>query len=636
MVRIWRTTAVATTALSVIFMMLLPAKAQTKDLRLERPSLRSLWLRSDQGADVDDASEAEYLAKLAIANAERLYGPDDVNTLLVVLSIANLYQSQGRYEDSERHFVRALTGFERLLGREDPDTLEIANKLGLLYQSEERYIESEILLRRVLSGYEKVLGRDHPRTLATANNLAATVQHTDKLQEAELLSNRVLTDSARALGETHPNILSALENLASVYSARGAFEEAEELYKRSLTISQHIGDSQKHRAASIANSLIYVSNMQGKNLDELKTYLAARGISTSNVCIEKSVCTPVRIYFGTNRNKEGATFGKDRSEILSLGHAVVTIPRAEVRKRGEIRRPTWYERNFLKIPDEGDPSKHFTILRDGLNVFANPGHFLKSVREQLVDAGKYKDHAVVFVHGYNVPFDAALYRTAQIAYDLGYDAADGSHIPFGTPFLFSWPSFGDVRGYLYDQDSARLAVDHLRKFIELISKQTGIKQVNVIAHSMGNIVLLRALKELHKPSRNEVSINQIILAAPDVDMAEFEQLSDAVVASAKGVTLYASSSDWAIVTAREIRKGAPRAGDVLEDGPLVIRNIYSIDITAVNTDALGVKHSEYAESKILLNDINRIFSKAENPPDVRNINFMKRQKAGLEYWRYAE
>ncbi len=43
------------------------------------------------------------------------------------------------------------------------------------------------------------------------------------------------------------------------------------------------------------------------------------------------------------------------------------------------------------------------------------------------------------MHGYNTSFDNALYRTAQIAYDLDFD---------GATFLYSWPS-GGARGELH-------------------------------------------------------------------------------------------------------------------------------------------------------------------------------------------
>ena len=65
----------------------------------------------------------------------------------------------------------------------------------------------------------------------------------------------------------------------------------------------------------------------------------------------------------------------------------------------------------------------------------------------------FADQALLFVHGYNVTFESALYRTAQIAFDLEFD---------GVPFLFSWPSKGDFQSYRADLDRANGCKRHLQ------------------------------------------------------------------------------------------------------------------------------------------------------------------------------
>jgi esterase/lipase superfamily enzyme len=110
------------------------------------------------------------------------------------------------------------------------------------------------------------------------------------------------------------------------------------------------------------------------------------------------------------------------------------------------------------------------------------------------EAAFAKDHAFVFVHGYATSFEHALYRTAQLAYDLG----DDGH-PFGTAFLYSWPSGGGVADYKHDFDSARLSVDHLTAFIRIVAARTDASHIHLIAHSMGNWPLLAALDRLELP-----------------------------------------------------------------------------------------------------------------------------------------
>jgi hypothetical protein len=175
---------------------------------------------------------------------------------------------------------------------------------------------------------------------------------------------------------------------------------------------------------------------------------------------EAANCTPVRIYFGTDRaseaNPDRIGFGPERGGRLQLGRAIVTVPRAVARKRGEIARPSWFDLKVLRTPPEGDPNRHFTIPKGGIVVFSDVDEFIFAVQQQVKEQSAFKDHAFVFVHGFWTTFDDALYRTAQIAYDLG----DGT-TPFGTAFLYSWPSGGALEDYKYDFDSARFAVEHL-------------------------------------------------------------------------------------------------------------------------------------------------------------------------------
>ena len=585
--------------------------------------------------------EASTIAQQALVLAESVLGTEHPSTLRSVDSLALLYSAWRRYGEAEQLYRRALASREKALGRDHPDVAHSLSLLAALDASQGRYAEAEALHKRALAIREKALGRDHPDVGQTLIDIAEVYSREGRYGEAEPLYKRAHAVREKALGPDHPNAGQALNGLALLYTQEGRYAEAEPLYKRTLEVSARLIGKEHPQTRESINNLVHLYNAQGKSLEELKLYLSAQGISISNVCAEKNICTPVRIFFGTDRMMDatldaGAKFGAERSAKLLLGQAVVTVPRAGDRRRGEIRRPTWWERNVLQVPAEGDPAKHFTILKDGFAIFSSPDTFLAAVREHMRDAGDYKEHAFVFVHGYNTAFDAALYRTAQIAYDLGYDEPGGLHIPFGTAFLFSWPSAGDPKGYLYDQDSARLAVDHLKDFLVLVASKSGAKQIHVIAHSMGNVTLLNALNDLSKAPPKGVMVNQIVLAAPDLDVGEFEKLAQTVTSLAKGVTLYASSKDLAMIAAREIRKGAPRAGDVFTDGPIVMNKIYSIDISAINTDIFSTKHSEYSDNKVLLNDINHIFSKGEQPPHARNINFSRRKKGKLEYWRYAE
>ena len=317
-------------------------------------------------------------------------------------------------------------------------------------------------------------------------------------------------------------------------------------------------------------------------------------------------------------------YGSERGHQLQLGRAMVTVP--AVHKVPDIERPWVIEIPYfkLKIYEEAeDRAKHFTLQEIGALTKEQMFAFVK---ERLAKSASFKDHALVFVHGFNTSFDDALYRTAQISYDLKFD---------GAPFVYSWPSGGKVASYTYDRGSAEQAEPHLAEFLNLVVKESGAKSISLIAHSMGNELLLRVLERMRPTAPEGVVISQVILAAPDVDRDKFTNIAREIMNFAKGVTLYAASNDKALGYSARFWGGVPRAGDIPATGPLVVPGVDTIDVTSVSTDSLGLNHSGYAENNILLNDIKLLIQTGERPPDKR-IPILERMTtaSGAAYWRY--
>ena len=131
--------------------------------------------------------------------------------------------------------------------------------------------------------------------------------------------------------------------------------------------------------------------------------------------------------------------------------------------------------------------------------------------------------------------------------------------------------------------------------MQLILDKTGAKNIHLIAHSMGNRPLVDVLGEMANNHTGPKRINEIILAAPDIDAGEFKTVAKSIGDIAHGVTLYASSNDRAMLASRTAHGEALRAGDVSASGPVIIKGIQSLDVSALNTDILALNHSTYAE-----------------------------------------
>ncbi|HEU4377487.1 MAG TPA: alpha/beta hydrolase [Hyphomicrobiaceae bacterium] len=336
----------------------------------------------------------------------------------------------------------------------------------------------------------------------------------------------------------------------------------------------------------------------------------------------------VPVFYGTDRDRSDQTnrvaYGTARAQRMELGRALVTVPK--LHQVPNIERPFAIRVPFFQITifeQAEDARRHFTIQQ--ISALSRE-EFIALARQRVGGSNAFKDQALIFVHGYNTDFDAALYRTAQMAYDLQFD---------GASFLYSWPSASGLTGYYYDRESATQAERFLRPFIDLVVRETGAQSVSLIAHSMGNLPLLQVLRDLGPTLPAGVQLNQIILASPDVDRDVFAYLAANLSKYGRGITLYCSANDRAMAAARRVAGGIPRAGDVPDDGPIVIDGIDTIDISATSTDTLALNHSIYAERTALLNDIGLLLQTGERPPD-RRIPILQRVTTsnGGAFWRY--
>ena len=340
----------------------------------------------------------------------------------------------------------------------------------------------------------------------------------------------------------------------------------------------------------------------------------------------------VPVFYGTDRKRSDAarkgdriTYGSDRARKLQLGYAMVTVPL--VHAMSNIERPSAWSLPYFGTVWQAkeDPSKHFTILSIGE---MSRRQLLAKVSERLGASRTFRKQALVFIHGYNVGFDDLLYRTAQISYDLQFD---------GAAFTYSWPSGSGWTSYPYDRESAAQAEPYLEDFLKMVQNETGAESINIIAHSMGNQMLLRVLRQLKPGNGQPPRINQIVLAAPDVDRDSFLALASRIQGVARGITLYAASNDLALEASRVFAGNQPRAGDVPNPplGPVVVSGIDTIDITKVSTAYIALNHSGYADHSQLLTDLSLLFRTGERPPNLRIPNYRSVSGAEGTYWRYG-
>jgi len=319
----------------------------------------------------------------------------------------------------------------------------------------------------------------------------------------------------------------------------------------------------------------------------------------------------VTVFYGTDREALGPGRYGPRRGTLAFGETEVSIPRNH--RMGRLESPSIWKLEFRP-----DPEKHVAVISVSAQSRAE---FLGGVN--AVIEGSESRSALVFVHGFNVTFTDASRRTAQIAYDLGFD---------GAPIMYSWPSNGRTIDYVADGDNNAWSVPNAREFLRLIAAESGARNVHVVAHSMGNRLLTSALAELASGVDEDTlaRINQVALVAPDIDADVFRRdIAPRILPVGSRVTLYASSRDKALLAAKALRRGYPRAGD-LSDGIMVVRGLDTVDVSALDTSFVG--HSYYADNESVVSDL---FYLMRGIAAANRFRLQPETADGLPYWRFV-
>ncbi len=215
--------------------------------------------------------------------------------------------------------------------------------------------------------------------------------------------------------------------------------------------------------------------------------------------------------------------------------------------------------------------------------------FFDGLRDSLATARD--PHVLVFIHGFNTPFERAARYFAQISRDLSYG---------GPSVLFAWPS---SNRYLSDEETVECSEQNLELFLERLAREAGAARVRLLAHSMGSRALARALADLaeRRTAGDTTRFDQVIFVAPDVDARLFTLLAPRLGEMARHVTLYASSRDKALKMSRAVHAHARAGGSLRHAAPLP--GIDVIDVSKLRAEYAG--HGYLDE---LVGDLRRRFA----------------------------
>lgn len=323
----------------------------------------------------------------------------------------------------------------------------------------------------------------------------------------------------------------------------------------------------------------------------------------------------IPVFYGTDRARGDdtpANYFRGERGAPAFGIAEVSVP-TRGRDLGELTGPSWWRLEFA-----ADPAKHVilkTVGPLGRDVFVT------SLADSVAAADE-RD-VLVFVHGYNVTFEDAARRAAQISVDLKFA---------GRTLLYSWASAADAKQYTVDESTIEWSRDHFEAFLQLALSEIGAREVHVIAHSMGNRAVVNTLERISswQLPAGAARLGQVIFAAPDIDRDRFVQLAAKFKGCARRCTLYASSGDVALRASKFVH-GYPRAGEA-GAALLVVDGVDTIDASLVDTSLVGLRHSYFGEKRSILNDMFNLITQ-QLAPDQR-FDLQAAGDALRRYWSY--
>ena len=294
---------------------------------------------------------------------------------------------------------------------------------------------------------------------------------------------------------------------------------------------------------------------------------------------------PLGVYFATNRKLDSSkiqcddnAFGVYLDNVIRMGICEVNVP--DRHPIGGLDEPGTFSGRNRDL--------HFGMLRHQnlpeADLFARvksaPGH-----------------EALLFVHGFNVKFQEAIYRAAQIAYDSKFQ---------GPVMAFTWPSGARpytsilmTRTYGENQANARASIAAAVDFLTKLGK-TG-KKIHIVIHSMGHQVILPAIAQMVVQGKKDF-LGELILNAPDFPVKRFRTLAPKLLTASDRVTLYCSPGDNALAVSEQVN-GNKRIGNCGRVDGVDVINVNEID--APTAGVAGTGHSYYS-SRPIMTDIYQV------------------------------
>jgi eukaryotic-like serine/threonine-protein kinase len=226
------------------------------------------------------AGESERLLLEAIAIDDQAHAQPNSHAAWHVNDLANTYALQGRFEQAQAGYAKALAINQALAPAGDlARSINLANLARLRFRQGEA-AEAETVLRDAIQRKAQLLGADYKDNGRSYDRacLAQILVARGRLDEAREIVDDALAEARARHAEASPDIAFALTVQARLMAARGDPERARALVASALAVDTALGDASSERATRerlLSGAILHGLGRDGEARSRLQDALAA-------------------------------------------------------------------------------------------------------------------------------------------------------------------------------------------------------------------------------------------------------------------------------------------------------------------------------------------------------------------------
>ncbi|OAL50980.1 hypothetical protein IQ07DRAFT_598993 [Pyrenochaeta sp. DS3sAY3a] len=208
--------------------------------------------------------EAHRYIQSTLQEFRRLLGPDTIRGLGIEGLEARVSSYLGGSDETISHFENLIQKRTNMLGPGHVETLTIQEDLSLFYQMNKQSSKALELQSRVFDTSKEALSSKHPFPIQAGKKLGKLLITIGQSDEGVKLISRALEDTVELFGKSHYKSIFARVALSSAYCANGRLEDAESLGNEALKELQALY-GKGHALTTVAlASLAVTLSAQGK------------------------------------------------------------------------------------------------------------------------------------------------------------------------------------------------------------------------------------------------------------------------------------------------------------------------------------------------------------------------------------